>query len=505
MRGVSAVRSVAVLVGCVVLATAIVQPATAGSRLSVDQLQFPLPLLVRGDLVEMGYDARRAPSATGFLHVRNDLQHDFTRVPLKLRKAKQQLVPSDGLRLLRAVVPGRLMRGQRLVYYAVVQDPKTGRSARVPARGTESAWIVNGAKHVSLGAHRFGETAMAEAVVARAGPEDVGFENPQEGARFGPWSFDVAPDGSLWVLDELNQRLLAWEPGQPDEATRSVSLPLSPIDFTLGPGGTLYVTRPANPTDAPAYPGGLPPIRLDRLSANGEVQWETKLATDIFNTQLRVARDGTVYWTGPFPSPRIERGSERRWTPTTTPGGQPLSPAEQNRRTLWGFQPLPGGLRFLAVTASFEADPVYGLAPHEHRFALVDRAGRLVSAWRVGSQTALFPVLEATPALVDGDPVVVLGVTAGSGSQFTWEYIVLRLAPHAGSRVRFSLSHDSPEAAWGDVITDVRIGPDGKLYQLGSSPETGIEIARYSLEPQLPADRSRWSESERQLRLGARK
>jgi hypothetical protein len=93
MRGVSAVRPVAVLIGCMVLAAAIVQPAAAGNRLAVEQLQFPLPLLVRGDTVEMGYDARRTPSATGFLYVRNDLQHAFTRVPLKLRKAKEQLVP----------------------------------------------------------------------------------------------------------------------------------------------------------------------------------------------------------------------------------------------------------------------------------------------------------------------------------------------------------------------------------------------------------------------------
>jgi hypothetical protein len=321
--------------------------------------------------------------------------------------------------------------------------------ARVPARGTESAWIVNTATIVSLGTHRFGEPATPEAVVARAGPEAVGFENPQEGARFGPWSFDLAPDGSLWLLDEVNQRLLAWEPGQPDQVARTVPLPFPTIDFALGPAGTAYVTRPANPGDAPAYPGGLPPIRLVQLSANGAAQWETRLATDVFNTQLRVAENGTAYWTGPFPSPRLERGSQRRWTPATTAAGLPLSPSEQNRRTLWGFQPLPGGLRLVAVTAGFEEDPVYGLAPHEQRVALVDRAGRLVSAWRVKSRTALFPVLEATPALVDGDPVVVLEVTAGSGSEFKWEYVVLRLAPHGGTRVQFSLSHDPPEAAWG--------------------------------------------------------
>jgi hypothetical protein len=35
---------------------------------------------------------------------------------------------------------------------------------------------------------------------------------------------------------------------------------------------------------------------------------------------------------------------------------------------------------------------------------------------------------------------------------------------------------------YGDnILADVRVGPDGKLYQLGSSPTTGVVISRYSL------------------------
>ena len=54
---------------------------------------------------------------------------------------------------------------------------------------------------------------------------------------------------------------------------------------------------------------------------------------------------------------------------------------------------------------------------------------------------------------------------------------MLRLGP-SGARARFSLRH----AVFGEnLFADLRVGPDGKLYQLGSSPTTGVTISRYSL------------------------
>ena len=34
-----------------------------------------------------------------------------------------------------------------------------------------------------------------------------------------------------------------------------------------------------------------------------------------------------------------------------------------------------------------------------------------------------------------------------------------------------------------DIVTDLSIGPDGKLYQMGTSPTIGVAIRRYSLGP----------------------
>ena len=63
---------------------------------------------------------------------------------------------------------------------------------------------------MALGSHRFGHLHPPDAIVARADPEVVGFSSPPKGAdgvSYGPWSFDVAPDGSVWLLDEVNHQL----------------------------------------------------------------------------------------------------------------------------------------------------------------------------------------------------------------------------------------------------------------------------------------------------------
>jgi hypothetical protein len=49
------------------------------------------------------------------------------------------------------------------------------------------------------------------------------------------------------------------------------------------------------------------------------------------------------------------------------------------------------------------------------------------------------------------------------------------------TRQRFALD---ARAVWGDTpITGVRVGPDGRLYQLRTSPTTGVSVARYSVGP----------------------
>ncbi len=444
--------------------------AAAREPFLVRQHGFPLPLVVRGDRVEIGYRAQRGPnlgqtpSASGTLYVSNDLRRSFTAVPLEIRKTAEA-------RGLWALVPERLLAGHRLFYYGVIRDRLNGRVVTVPAGGArapETTLIVNGAFRVGLATHVFGHPRSSEAVVARAGPAEVGFGMNQLG--FGPSAFDVAKDHSVWLLDRVNQRVLVWALGHPDTIARTVALP-SPFlfggDFAVGPVGSLYVIRGGIP--------GSPLNRLSRVSASGKVLWTGRIPGNLY---LRTGPDGTLYSTGPGPnlSPRSMWGNYP-WVPVATPGGRPLSLATQQRRTLWA-QPLPGGVELVRVNAGY--DKRY--SPHEARLALIDRSGRVVRAWRVSSRTAIPMSWGATPALVGGDPVIVLLATGPDQKQ---EYLVLRLGPKGGVRTHFALpANDPPHSAYGDsVSTEIRVQPDGKLYQLGSAPDFGAAIYRFSLRP----------------------
>lgn len=314
---------------------------------------------------------------------------------------------------------------------------------------------------VPLGAHRFGHLRQPDAVVATAGPDEVDFVSPPPGADglpFGPISFDVARDGSVWLLDGADdQRLLVWQPGQPGRPARSVALPDDPLeriaDFAIAPDGTIY----ASYVPPPGSP--LTTLRLAALDPGGKVRWTADTVVESVNSQLRIGPDGTLYFCKPF---------ESHWTPLTTPAGRPLSRAEQRRRATTR-QPLAGG-RWLTTT---HASP--------YRWDLTFGEGdRAVRGWKVTSQTDVGG-LGATPAVVGGDPVVVVRVSKQTSARFLYEYEVLRLAPDGATRQRFAIAPAS-RVVWGDdPITGVRVGPDGHLYQLRTDNRTGVSIVRYSL------------------------
>jgi hypothetical protein len=474
---------IAVLVaGSLSLVAASAPSAPTAAKLKVAQQHFPPYLVAPGERVEVGYNTLKLPAATGFLYVRNDLQRAFTRVTLRWRKSPQPLTWQDELRLLRGFAPASLVRGHKLFYYAVIHDRKSGRSVRVPA-GLESVRVLSGAQIVKLGTHRFGQLRAPEAVVANASPGDVSFG---DGASIsGPDSFLIASDRSVWVMDELNNRLLVWLPRQPNAHPRPVSLaslPNSrgPGDFERGPAGSLYVSFARI---------GKHDMGLGRLTATGRLLWASELAASIFNTRLRLGSDGTLYFVGGV---QEVRGGDS-WVPAATPAGRPLSTAQQLRRRLH-YQPLPAGLRLVSSAGRWQKWPCGGLLSYEQRFALIDRTGRLLRSWRITSETAIQPSLSATPALVGRDPVVVLLASRPTGPagnrcrSVEVEYLVARLARSGPSRIRFSLPASSEagkdlsgRAGWGFMITDVRVGPGAKLYQLGSSPTVGVRIMQFSL------------------------
>jgi hypothetical protein len=312
---------------------------------------------------------------------------------------------------------------------------------------------------VSLGTHQFGHLRTPDAIVAHAGPTEVGFKKGGTGCGCmdgpaGPVLFDVARNGSIWLLDVLNHRLLVWRPGQPAHP-RSIKLKgLDVRDFALGRDGTVYLYAVyAKP------PAGDSGANLWALSASGKRLWR---AHALMGNALRIGPNGVLYSVG------VKRVSA--WTPLTTSAGRPLAVAQQRLRTTQ-FQPLAGGMHLMANQ----------LSPLEVHFALVDRVGKVVRAWRVTGRTrlALTPGV-LTPALVGGDLVVQIDLSRTAGN--LTEHMILRLGHSGTSGKSFSLAgktvccYDETGAS-----TPLRVALDDRLYQLRTDPKTGVRIARYSV------------------------
>ena len=305
---------------------------------------------------------------------------------------------------------------------------------------------------VDLGAHRFGQLRAPDGIVAQAGPNDVGFKQHggcgcDDGPR-GPMLFDVASNASVWLLDVLNHRLLVWQPGHPARPGRAVSLKgLDVRNFALGRDGTVYLY--AVYAEPPARDSG---ANLWALRPSGKVLWR---AHALMGSALRIGPSGVLY--------SIGARKLAAWTPLTTATGRPLSIAQQRRGTT-PFEPLAGGMHLLASQVGV----------HEVHFALVDRARKVVRAWKIRSRTQIALADRAlTPTVVGGDLVVAVDIGR--------EHVVTRLTV-SGAGSRFSVDGN---AVYGDdggePITALRVASDGRLYQLRTSPNAGASVARYAL------------------------
>jgi hypothetical protein len=331
-----------------------------------------------------------------------------------------------------------------------------------PAAASPIRWLA-----VNLGVHTFGHLSAPQAVVARASADDVGFEcgkpsacaaqAPPSGGGCGcidvlpqgPTAVDVARDGSVWLLDGVKHRLLAWQRGRP---VRSVALPtdVGDSDFVVGRDGTIYVFG--------GNVHGRPYLTMYALTRAGRVRWQAPTTVGSSQARLMLAWDGTVYSVGPSATPT--------WTPLTTPNGRPLSLAVQRRRSSH-LQPLARDLRLSTTQVS----------EREIHFALVDGAKRVVRAWRVTSRTSL-EVGRVVPTLAGADLVVGVGVYRGTKS----ETLILRLGSSGATRLRLTLAG---RAVWDPDGTTarstLRIAADGRIYQLRTDPAKGVTVARYSL------------------------
>jgi hypothetical protein len=149
---------------------------------------------------------------------------------------------------------------------------------------------------VNLGVHRFGHRRPPGAIVARVATDQVGWQ--LEGDNSGPETFLVGTDGSIWLHDEMNHRLLVWSAGRPDTIARIGTLPyVNAEDVALGPVNTLYFDR-----DVPE----LKEFHLYPRGARIGFSLRRAVFGDNLFAGLRIGPDGALYQLASSPKTGVE-------------------------------------------------------------------------------------------------------------------------------------------------------------------------------------------------------
>jgi hypothetical protein len=411
-----------------------VRPA-AGSGAFGEILHTPVLLARPGEPIRLRYDVvcgvpRIEPmggcSPSGSVFVRPAGRAEFSERPLRRDR--------DGL--LSATIGARVAAGG-LDYYVRIDNGR-GQSAKLPA-GAPAAphrvWRVASETRVSLGSARFGSTRAPDSVVASfpwgRGDRAAGLDSGPEQARIGPSAFDVAPDRSVVVLDQVNRRLAIVRPG-----SRPAHVPIAfeggEGDLAVAPDGMMYVLDASGTAIVRSFTARGYPIASTRLA---------EASADM----MRVGP------TGPF----VHAYPSEMWLPTGA-GAPPLLPAQQ----LAAAEPARP-VRAGSVVASAADD--------EAMLALV-RGDRVVRAWAVRSITRLGEVQLAEPY---GDGLlVVLRVWTQKKAEFR----VLRLTS-LGLEESFAVDR----AEWAESASLGRFRIHGStLYQLRSTP-SGTQIATFEI------------------------
>jgi hypothetical protein len=399
-------------------------------------LHTPALLAQAGEPVELSFDvvcgaAKDEPggacSPRGSVFVRSAEASRFAELPLEREP--------DGL--LSTVVPVRQASGG-FDYYVEIDNGR-GQSATLPEAAAEApqhVWQLETWTTVELGAAQFGQARAPSAVIARLGwgksDSAFGLDSGREQSRIGPSAFDVAPDGSVIVLDQVNHRLAVVRRGQ-----RPAHLP---IDFAGGEGdlavggdGTIYVL------DSSGTP------MVSAFTSAGDPVGATRVAEPVAD-MVRAGPSG----------PLVHAYPSEMWLPTGA-GLPPLGTDQQLARAK-PARSVAGGLG-VVVRAS----------PAEAKLALV-RGDRVVHAWLLHSPTSFGEVQLAEPY---GDGLLVV-VRLWNEKQA--EFRVLHLQPDG---LASSFAVDTAE--WAESASLSRFRLHGNtLYQLRSDP-SGVEIATFQI------------------------
>jgi hypothetical protein len=430
------------LVGATVLTVNVVGASAPGTPRVVTRdfgeiLHTPALLARAGEPVELSYDVvcgalEDRPGGSGCSPKGSVFVRPVGATKFAVFRLERE---SDGL--FSAEVPAGLARGG-FDYYVRIDNGR-GQVASLPkgaATAPQHVWPLEKWTTVDLGPTGFGLTKAPSSAAATftwgKGDRSVGLDSGREQSRIGPSAFDVAPDGSLVVLDQVNRRLVIVR--DPDGIKWPIPFTGGEGDLSVGRDGTIAVL------DA----GGKRPV-VSTYTATGQPIAGTMLAERVAD-MVRSGPDGPVVHA--YPS--------EMWLPTGS-GRPPLAPAQQVARAEPSRE-IADGLGVVVRAGASEA----GLA--------LVRGDRVVHAWIVRASANLGEVQLAEPYR-DG-LLVVLRVWNEKHAAFR----VLRLAPH-GLASSFAVER----AEWAETASLSRFRLHGDtLYQLRSSP-TGVVIARFEI------------------------
>lgn len=148
-------------------------------------------------------DAECVPQAT--LFVAHGAKGQFA--PVKLTEEYR-----DSLRVLSARVRAVDNRGQALQYYLDVREEASGVRQRYPSTGAIEPTVLSEYTNVQLGAGKETSPEIVLRLPWGNGPKAVGIDQHPEQATVSADAFDVAPDGTLALLDEVNARVVVVDP-----------------------------------------------------------------------------------------------------------------------------------------------------------------------------------------------------------------------------------------------------------------------------------------------------
>src|SRR6266571_4432770 len=296
-------------------------------------------------------------------------------------------------------------------YYAVLRDRTSGATMTLPAGG-EAAPRGSDVGEVGL-----------------AGSRELGFG--------GPSSFDVASDGTVAVLDQVNTRIQRWSRAGVKATSVDVSGGLA--DFALETDRTMDVLEPPNRT-SPA-----PVLRSFR--GDGTQRWAQRLSD---RTWAKLAA-------GPS-GPVVQQQPSEQWLPVAEHGAALSRPAQAGHGRIG--RPFASGREVV----------VERVGTGELRLA--ELAGDVVvRSWRITSATPLGEVQLAEPY---GNHLVVVTKTYTDDQS---EYVTLVLDR---SGVVSSFAVESLEWAESAPLARFRLAGDS-LYRLGST-RAGLFVDRFDLE-----------------------